>query len=138
MLIETLLCPTVSITSDSVGFAASLTGTSAAVPVTAPVGSGPFGAAAAVAGVASAGAAGGSWARAPTARSANTPRARATPSAKLRVSFRPLSLMISTSLVRNSRVRSAAPGVWPNPRGRPNQALSSTGAPADEPDPPKL
>src|SRR5512141_346766 len=46
MLIAILLWPTVSITSARVGFAASLTGTSAAVPVVAPVGSGPRGAAA--------------------------------------------------------------------------------------------
>src|SRR6185295_11332869 len=46
-LIEILLWPTVSITSAMVGFAGSLTGTSAAVPVMAPVGSGGLGVAAA-------------------------------------------------------------------------------------------
>ncbi len=65
MLIEILLWPTVSITSARVGFAASLTGTSAAVPVIAPVGSAGLGvgagagAAAAGAGATSAGAAAG-------------------------------------------------------------------------------
>ena len=39
MFNEILVCPTVSITSGKVGFAASLTGTSFAVPVVAPVGS---------------------------------------------------------------------------------------------------
>ncbi len=43
MLIAILLWPTVSITSASVGLAASFTATSAAVPVVAPVGSGPRG-----------------------------------------------------------------------------------------------
>ena len=39
MLMAILLWPTVSITSGSVGFAGSFTGTSLAVPVVAPVGS---------------------------------------------------------------------------------------------------
>ncbi len=39
MLIATLLWPTVSITSESVGFAGSVTATSLAVPVAAPDGS---------------------------------------------------------------------------------------------------
>src|SRR6185436_19128028 len=80
-LMEILLWPTVSITSWTVGLAGSLTGTSAAVPVMAPVGSGGLGvagvagaAAGAVAAGATAAAAGdGSWARAPSVRSANTP-----------------------------------------------------------------
>src|SRR6185503_835694 len=69
MLIETLLWPTVSITSTSVGCAASLTGTSAALPVAAPVGSGPG------AGVCCA---------QPAERSPNTASPSAAPSKKLR------------------------------------------------------
>ena len=52
MLIAILLWPTVSMTSTSVGLAASFTATSAAVPVTAPVGSGPRGVGAGAASVA--------------------------------------------------------------------------------------
>src|SRR5260370_27013397 len=52
MLMATLLWPTVSITSSRAGLAGSFTVTSAAVPVTAPVGSGPLGAVAAAAGAA--------------------------------------------------------------------------------------
>ena len=72
MLMEILLWPTVSITSARAGFAASFTGTSAAVPVVAPVGSGPRGVGAgagagSTAGAAAprprAGAGDGSWAR---------------------------------------------------------------------------
>src|SRR6266446_6886308 len=55
MLIAILLCPTVSMTSIRVGLAASFTVTSAAVPVTAPVGSGPLGSAGTGAGAATAG-----------------------------------------------------------------------------------
>src|SRR5438034_9719145 len=55
MLMEILLWPTVSITSARVGLAGSFTGTSAAVPVTAPVGSGPLGSAGAATGAADAG-----------------------------------------------------------------------------------
>src|SRR6185295_18539613 len=78
MLMEILLWPTVSITSWRVGLAGSLTGTSAAVPVIAPVGSGALGCAgaAAGAGAASAGAAEGagvgSWAWVVTERKAHT------------------------------------------------------------------
>src|SRR5712691_10525508 len=43
MLMATLLWPTVSITSSRAGLAGSFTVTSAAVPVTAPVGSAPLG-----------------------------------------------------------------------------------------------
>src|SRR6186997_355539 len=71
-LMEILLWPTVSITSATVGFAGSLTGTSAAVPVMAPVGSGGLGVAAAAGAAASVTAGAtvaadgeGSWARAP-------------------------------------------------------------------------
>src|SRR5258708_12629918 len=49
MLIEILLWPTVAITSASVGALASFTGTSDAVPVLSPVGSGGAGAAGAAA-----------------------------------------------------------------------------------------
>src|SRR6185503_15820265 len=97
-LIEILLWPTVSITSAIVGFAGSLTATSAAVPVMAPVGSGGLGVAAA-AGAATgavdavaAGAAGSvtagataaadgvaSCARAASGRRANPPTAMAAP-----------------------------------------------------------
>src|SRR3989442_6175473 len=58
MLMEILLWPTVSITSWRVGLAGSLTVTSAAVPVVAPVGSGPLGAVAAAAAAAAGAAAG--------------------------------------------------------------------------------
>src|SRR5262249_22855549 len=87
MLIAILLWPTTAITSGSVGFLASLTGTSAAVPVFSPVGSGTGAAAAAAAGAGvSAGAAAdgaglaadsGTWAW--IARSTETPSISAAP-----------------------------------------------------------
>src|SRR5215468_7370255 len=68
MLMAILLWPTVSITSVRAGWAASFTVTSPAAPVTAPVGSGPFGAVGGAAGAGAsaaagtdAGAAGASW-----------------------------------------------------------------------------
>ena len=91
MLMEILLWPTVSITSARVGLAGSFTGTSAAVPVVAPVGSGPLGAAGAAgagatAGSTAAGAGVGSWARPVVARRPKTTRPRPIPHAKLRSS----------------------------------------------------
>src|SRR3954469_382959 len=63
MLMAILLCPTDAITSGRVGFLASLTVTSAAVPVLSPVGSGtPAGAAAAGAAATGAAASGAVWA----------------------------------------------------------------------------
>src|SRR5260370_36595724 len=61
-LMEILLWPTVSMTSASVGFFGSFTGTSLAVPVVAPVGSAAGRAGAGAAGGAGAGAAGGAGA----------------------------------------------------------------------------
>src|SRR5712692_6612746 len=61
MLMAILLWPTVAMTSGRVGFLASFTVTSVAVPVLSPVGSGT-GAAGAAATGAAAGAAAGSWA----------------------------------------------------------------------------
>src|SRR6266699_4672492 len=115
MLIEILLWPTVSMTSARVGFAGSFTGTSAAVPVTAPVGSGPLGSAGAAAGAAAAGdsagagaasvgaaegAGAGSWAWVVTERRPQTASPRATPNAKLRNSFLVRSFIGSASRVR--------------------------------------
>src|SRR6266496_220634 len=105
MLIEILLWPTVSMTSARVGFAGSFTGTSAAVPVTAPVGSGPLGSAGAAAGGAAEGAGAGSWAWVVTERRPQTVSPRATPNAKLRNSFLVRSFISSASRVRLSHAK---------------------------------
>src|SRR6185503_6523114 len=137
-LMEILLWPTVSITSAIVGFAGSLTGTSAAVPVMAPVGSGGLGVAAA-AGAATgavdavaAGAAGsvtagataaaegdGSWARAPIVRSANTPMAMVAPRAKLRTKrLRLMLLSTDNSFLTVRPLHAHRCGCAPPGRGR--------------------
>jgi len=84
MLMAILLWPTVAITSSMAGALASLTGTSAAVPVLSPVGSGTgaAGAAGAAAAGAAAGAGAGSWAWA-TNRRAVTPTISTAPIPKL-------------------------------------------------------
>src|SRR5262245_30618301 len=100
-LMAILLWPTVSMTSGSVGAAASFTGTSAAVPVAAPVGSGPRGAgagagASAAAGWAAGGAGDASWARPDAARRAQTARPSPMPSPKLRNHFLLTSRILSS------------------------------------------
>src|SRR5206468_1106949 len=112
MLMEILLWPTVSITSARVGLAGSFTGTSAAVPVTAPVGSGPLGSAGAATGAADAGdsagvgaasvgaaegAGAGSWAWVVTERRPHTASPSARPKTKLRARRLRVSLFKANS-----------------------------------------
>src|SRR5713226_7028414 len=82
MLMAILLWPTVAMTSGRVGFLASFTATSVAVPVLSPVGSGTGAAGAAATGAAADGAAAGSWAWA-TNRRAVTPTISTAPIPKL-------------------------------------------------------
>jgi hypothetical protein len=103
MLIETLLWPTVSITSISVGFAASFTGTSEALPVVAPVGSG--------AGAAAGAASGACCAQPVFVRNPNTASPNAAPNRKLRT-----SLLLAPVLKLHGSFPACSP-VAPAPRG---------------------